>query len=387
MKEIAILTGTRAEYGLLKETMNQIDAAGHLHLKIVVTGMHLVPRFGNTVAEITSDGFDIDERVHMLLEGDSGISTAKSIGTGITGISQALDSLEPEALLVLGDRIEALAGGVSAATMNIPVVHIAGGSVRGGGMIDESIRHALTRFAHIHLVQSESDKRVLEQVGEDPKRIHLVGAPALDQISAGEFSDGDEVINRLDLDPSEKLILVIQHPITTKPELAGEQIESTIRAVEQSGEQAVIIHPNSDPGRDRMVSHIKQVCERNEKIVETENLPREDYLGLLHVADLLVGNSSSGIIEAPCFELPTIDVGTRQGNRERAVTISRVSHKQDEIKKEIQRRLAEDHPKRTVDCKKSPYYHGGVAERIVDILVTTTFDRDLLDKSLKLQSI
>ncbi|MFP8953868.1 UDP-N-acetylglucosamine 2-epimerase [Natrialbaceae archaeon A-arb3/5] len=386
MNNIGVLTGTRAEYGLLKYTMDAVKKSNDLQLKTLVTGMHLSPKYGNTVNEISSDGFEVDKQVHMHFDGDSEVSTAKSVGAGITGISQALDSLKIDVLLVLGDRVEALAGGIAASTMNIPVAHIAGGSIRGGGMIDESIRHALTRFAHLHFVQTKSDEQTLEAVGEEKDRINLVGAPALDKIDRGDFSDGKKVLRSLSLNPSEPVIVVLQHPITTEPELAGNQMEETLSAVSQFDAQTVIIHPNSDPGRDEIVNQIKNFTNNNSDSCGIKNLPRSDYLGLLHVADLLIGNSSSGIIEAPCFELPTIDLGSRQGQRDRPNTVSRCPHDQKKIRDEIQNCLKSSQNEREINCSQSPYYYGGAADLIVDTLSSLKFDQSLLDKKIDIQS-
>lgn len=384
MKVIAVLTGSRAEYGLLKYTMQRIKESDEMILRTIVTGMHLSPKFGNTGDEIASDGFEIDTEVHMLLDDDSEVSTAKSVGIGITGISQALDTLQPDVLLLLGDRVEVLAGGIAASTMNIPVAHIAGGSIRGGGMIDESIRHALTRFAHFHFVQSDTDKHILQEFGEERNRIHLVGAPALDKIHQQDFTDRETILQSLGLNKSKPIIVVLQHPISTEPENAGIQMEVTLDAISEFDVQTIIIHPNSDPGREKMAKQIKQFKSDNPDTLDVENLPREDYLGLLQVADILIGNSSSGIIEAPCFELPTIDVGSRQGKRDRPDTVTRCPHDREKIREEIQKILCKIPIDRSITCENSPYYHGGAANKIVEILTNTKLDRDILNKEINI---
>lgn len=381
MKQVAVLTGTRAEYGLLRPIMDEIQASSKLELSVIVTGMHLSPRHGNTIEEIKNDGFDVDHRVQMLLDSDSLSALAQSTGIAMSGLAQKLEAIDPDCLLVLGDRSEAFAGAVSAAMMNIPVGHISGGSVRGGGMIDESIRHAITRFAHIHFVQTKKDAKVLREVGEHPNRIYLTGAPALDEITTGQFADGQAVISSLGLDPNDPTIVVVQHPVTADADSSGEQMYATLRAVESIEEQAVIIHPNSDPGREDIMDKIKQYSKEYDHIVDVPNLPREEYLGLLSEADVLVGNSSSGIIEAPCFGLPVVDIGTRQGERPRHELITDVSYESDKIETAICKALSIDQLQE-VDCSRSPYYHGGASRQVVDAIESIGSNEDLLSKKL-----
>ena len=381
MKEIAVLTGTRAEYGLLKPIMEEIQESNSLKLSVIVTGMHLSPRHGSTINEIKNDGFDTTHTVNMLLDTDSHIGMAKSTGIAISGLAQKIESIDPDYLLVLGDRIEAFAGAVSAAMMNIPVGHIAGGSIRGGGMIDESIRHAITRFAHLHFVQTEQNARILRDVGEDSDRIYTVGAPALDVIANGDFAEGEEISSSLGVDTQERIIVVIQHPVTTEAGKAGVQMQETLRAIEDVNSQIVIIHPNSDPGREKIVDEIKDFSEKHEQVVGIPNLERKKYLGLLNVADVLVGNSSSGILEAPCFGTPVINVGTRQGSRPKPKLVHSVPHDRKEIKKKVQRILIEDQSQ-SIDCNRSPYYHGGAGEKIVDVLKSFEAEENLLNKIL-----
>lgn len=379
MKRVAVVTGTRAEYGLLRRTMRQIDASDQLSLSTIVTGMHLSPQHGRTVTEIRDDGFSITQTVRMLLDDDSTAGMAKSFGVGVSGFSQAFDAVDPDFLLVLGDRIEAFAATVAAAMMNVLVGHIAGGSIRGGGMIDESIRHSMTRFAHLHFVQSERAAETLRAVGEHPKRIHTVGAPALDEITDESFADGETVVESLGLSPTEPVVVVLQHSITTKPDEAGAQMHETLSAAESAGYQTIVIHPNSDPGRSQIVSEIRQYCDRNNNFVDVSTLPRKKYLGLLAFADALVGNSSSGIVEAPCFGIPVIDVGPRQGDRDRSDIINQVPHDG----REIERVLIEvvcDSKRQNVDPTRSPYYHGGASQNIVDVIKRLNEYSDLLEK-------
>lgn len=382
MRRVAVVTGTRAEYGLLRRTMRGIAASKELSLSTIATGMHLSPQHGRSVTEIRDDGFEVTQTVRMLLDDDTTAGTAKSFGIGVSGLSQAFDAIEPDFLLVLGDRIEAFAGAVAAAMMNVPVGHIAGGSVRGGGMIDESIRHSITRFAHVHFVQSEGAAETLQAVGEHPRRIHTVGAPALDEIRDESFADGEAVVESLGLSPADPVVVVLQHPVTTKPDEAGEQMRETLSAVEAIGCQAVVIHPNSDPGRSRIVSEIQQYCDRNDGFVDIPTLPREEYLGLLAVADALVGNSSSGIVEAPCFGLPVVDVGPRQGDRDRADIVTHVPHDGREVEQALSG-VVGDGGRRDVDLTRSPYYLGGASENIVAVIERLDEFPDLLKKRVQ----
>jgi len=380
-RRVAVLTGTRAEYGLLKSSMEAIRAREGLALQVVATGMHLSPRHGRTIEEIRGDGFDVDREVLMQLDGDTGRAMAKSLGIGTSGLAEAFAGLDPDVVLLLGDRDEALAGALAASHMNVPVAHVHGGDSMHGAIIDDSIRHAITKFAHLHFPVSELSAERVRRLGEEPWRVTTVGAPGLDDVLAGAYDDPGSVLDRYDLDPDRPLLLVVQHPVTTRPDRAGEEMAATLDAVESFDAEAVVIYPNSDAGGDRMIAEIESRG-FGEGVRTFRSLPRREYLGLMAAADAMVGNSSSGIIEAPSFDLPVVDVGPRQEGRERAANTVSVPHEADAIREAVERCLTDGaFRERARDCE-NPYDYGGAGERICERLAEVDLGEELLRKRL-----
>jgi UDP-N-acetylglucosamine 2-epimerase (non-hydrolysing)/GDP/UDP-N,N'-diacetylbacillosamine 2-epimerase (hydrolysing) len=381
-RRIAVVTGTRAEYGLLESSMREIDARADLDLVTIVTGMHLSPRHGMTVDEIEADGFTVDDRVHMQVDGDTGLTMAKSLGLGLSGLAESFGRLDPDIVLVLGDRDEALAAGVAAAHMNVPVAHIHGGDSMDGAIIDDSIRHALTKFAHLHFPVSERSADRVEKLGEEPWRITTVGAPGLDDILADEYTAPDAVCERYDLDPTRPLALVVQHPVTTEAEAAGDQMRATLDALDSLDDlQVVLVYPNSDAGGQRAIDVIES-HPVGERAFTTASLPRADFLGVMAAADVMVGNSSSGIIEAPSFGLPVVDVGPRQSGRQRAENVVSVPHETDAIARAVGHCLTDETFRDRAAACDNPYDYGGAGTRIVDRLAAVDIDDRLLRKRL-----
>jgi UDP-N-acetylglucosamine 2-epimerase (non-hydrolysing)/GDP/UDP-N,N'-diacetylbacillosamine 2-epimerase (hydrolysing) len=391
---VAVVTGTRAEYGLLRSSMESIRAAPELSLRVVATGMHLSPHHGRTVDEIRADGFEVARTVHMLLEGDDGLAMAKSLGVGTQGLAEALGDVDPDVVLVLGDRDEALAAGMAAAHMNVPVAHVHGGDSMHGAIIDDSVRHALTKFAHIHFPVSDLSAERVRRLGEEEWRVTTVGAPGLDAVLAGEYDDPDAVVEKHGLSGDEPLALVVQHPVTTRPEAAGDQMRATLDAVTALDVRPVVIYPNSDAGGNRMIEVIESYAAARGGEGDGEHagagggftsfksLPRREFLGLMAAADVMVGNSSSGILEAPSFGLPVVDVGPRQEGRERADNTVSVPHDRDAIRGAIEDCLGDGPVRRRASECENPYDHGGAGERIAERLATVDLDEDLLRKQL-----
>ncbi len=382
-RRVTVVTGTRAEYGLLKSSMDAITEHDALELTTVATGMHLVSRFGYTVEEIEADGFEVTARVHSELDSDSGLTMAKGLGTAISGLAEVYGAVDPDVVLVLGDRDEAFAGGVVAAHMNVPVAHIHGGDSMTGATIDDSIRHALTKFAHLHFPASELSRERILGLGEEPWRVTVVGAPGLDVIRDGDYTDPETISETYGLSPDEPLVLVVQHPVTTMPDAAGEQMTRTLDAVVglDSAPQVVVVHPNSDPGSRRMVDVIDRF-ERSHGIRTFRSLPRRDYLGLMAAADLLVGNSSSGIIEAPSLGLPVVDIGPRQDGRQRAENTVEVDHDTASIRTVVENCLTDERIADLATSCENPYDYGGTGVRIAERLATVDLDASLLRKRL-----
>lgn len=379
MRKVCVITGTRANYGRLKTVMNAIINHPDLELNLIVTGMHLVQDFGYTVNEIEKDGYKIDARVDMHLSNDTGAGMCKSLGLGLIGMTQAIEQINPDMILILGDRDEDLAGAIIGAHMNIPVAHIHGGEVTG--TIDESIRHATTKFSHIHFAATEDSKERLLKLGELDKYVFNVGSPGLDAILNREYYSKEEIFKKFNLDISKKLIIVAQHPVTTQRNEASYQMEQTMEAIKELGEQTILIYPNSDAGGRDMISVINKY--ENLNFIHTyRNINFEDYLNLLKYADVMIGNSSSGIMEAPSYKLPVINLGIRQNGREQSTNILNIDHNKKLIKEALEKALYDEKFREMVSNCVNPYGDGKTGERIADILASIEINDKLTQKQI-----
>ena len=380
MKKVAVVTGTRAEYGIFQPVLRAIEKKQDLKLLLVVSGMHLSREFGYTYKEIKKDGFRIDAKVPMLLSGDTLAAMAESVGRGVVGMSRAWKRLRPDIILVLGDRIEPLAAAIAGAYMNIPVAHIHGGDSSKGGL-DESARHAITKFAHIHFPATRLSAERIIKLGEDQWRIHTVGSPALDTILNEPLLTGENLAGKFELDLSQPLVLLVQHPVTTQMPEAAAQMRETLSAISESGYRTVIIYPNSDAGGRRMIEVIKQY--QGHPFIKTfKNLPHKEYLGLMKVASVIVGNSSSGIIDAPALGLPAVNIGIRQEGRERGKNVIDVKHDEQEIIEAIKQCLEDKSFLDEVKKCENPYGDGKAGERIAAILTELEITPQLLQKKI-----
>jgi len=379
MRKIAVVTGTRAEYGTLYSVLRAIEAKQKLRLSLVVTGMHLSHEFGYTVKEIEKDGFKIDAKVDMLLSSDTLGAMAKSVGLGIVEMAQTWEQLKPDIILVLGDRVEPLAATIAGAYMNMPVAHIHGGDVCGN--IDDSARQAITKFAHIHFPATRKSAERIIKMGEDAWRVHLVGSPALDLILNKTLLPPEALAKQLGLDLSKPLILVVQHPITTQVDEAPKQMRETLEAIVDIGSPAIVVYPNSDAGGRRMIEVIIEF-ERYPFIKTFQNFPRREYLSLMKLASVMVGNSSSGIIDAPSFGLPVVNIGIRQEGRERGKNIIDVGHNKQEIIRAIKKASIDKEFLNEVKKCENPYGDGKSASRIAEILSSVEITPQLLQKKI-----
>ncbi len=380
MLNICVFTGTRAEYGILKPVISAINDHSEMNLSLIVTGMHLSKEFGYTINEIKKDGFTICASFEMNPKNDTGFSMALSIGEGIKGTAKALKTNKPDLLIILGDRIEALSACVASVFMNIPVVHFSGGDTTKGS-IDESTRHAITKFAHIHFpATQESAERILK-MGEDQWRIFPVGEPSLDTILNMKYITQNEYEAKFNVDLSKPLIIMIQHPVTTEPDQVIAQIKPTINAIKKLKFQTIIIYPNSDAGGREIIKEI-EVLEDQPYIKIYKNLIRDDFLNTLKYASVMIGNSSSGITEAPSFKLPVINIGTRQEGRQRSTNIIDVQYNEEEIISAIKKALFDKNFKNLVNNCINPYGDGNSSKRVVEILTKLKFDNNLLKKQI-----
>ena len=379
MMKIAVITGTRAEYGVLSPLLHSIKNSSSIKPLIIVTSMHLLKEFGYTIKEIEEDGSEIVATIDNLSSDDTNTAMAKSVGKCIESMADVFEKIRPDMVLVTGDRGEMLAGAIAAAYMNIPVAHIQGGDVSGN--IDDIARHAITKFAHIHFTATKKSWERIIKMGEEPWRIHVVGAPALDPILNKKLIEPEGLAKIYGLDLSKPILLVLQHPVTLESEETGAQIKETLDAVVELKHQTILIYPNADPGGRRMIQVIKKY-EKYPFIKAFKTLSHLEYISLMKVVSVLIGNSSSGIIEAPSFHLPVVNIGTRQEGREMAENIIDVSYNKNEIIKAVKKALYDNEFKKKVKKCLNPYGHGKAGKRIMKILSEIKIDDKLLRKKI-----
>lgn len=379
MKRVAAITGTRAEYGILKSVLKEIKANPKLELSLIVVGMHLATEFGYTIKEIEKDGFPIDAKIDILHREDTGAAMAKSIGECIAQLASSMEKIRPDILLVLGDRSEMLAGAIVATYMSVLIAHIHGGDISGN--VDEPVRHAITKLAHIHFPATKESADRIVKMGEEPWRVHVVGAPGLDLALDKKLPEKRELVIKYGIDLSKPILLVVQHSIVNEASKASSQIRETLDAIVESGYQTILIYPNADAGGRKMIEVIREY-EKYPFIRTFKSIVHEEYLGLMKLASVMVGNSSSGIIEAPCFGLPVVNVGTRQIGRQRAENIVDVGYDHEQIKKAIAKALFDEEFKEKARNFKNFYGDGKAGKRIASILGDLKINRKLLEKRM-----
>ena len=381
-RKICVVTGTRAEYGLLRPVMRAIEADRKLHLQLVVAGMHLSRRFGYTVREVSADGFRVDARVRMTPAEDTSEAYAASVGLGVRGLARAFARLKPDVVLVLGDRVEAFAAATAAALSNIIVAHMHGGDRARAGH-DDYMRHAITKMSHLHFAATRASARRIRRLGERPDRIWVVGAPGLDEIRSADLPSPDLLRRRYRLDPTAPFLLVVQHPVSTRPARAAAEMRATLAAVVDSGLPALVVYPNADAGGRAMIAEIERAAERHaERLRAVPSLPRLDYLALLKHAACLVGNSSSGIIEAPALKTAAVNVGDRQEGRERGGNVIDVGSSRREILRGIRKALEDGEFRRRLARCRNPYGDGRTGPRVARILARVPLDGGLRRKRI-----
>lgn len=368
---VAVITGTRADYGLLRSTMEAVRAHPKLKLQVVVTGMHLLRRFGYTVNTIVRDGFGIDARVPMQSGDDSGLDQAKGLARGVVGLAKALERLKSDVAVVLGDRIEAMAGALAAVTTGRIVAHVHGGDLAPGDF-DDAMRHAVTKLSHVHFpVTAEAARRII-RMGESAHRVFCVGAPGLDRLRELRESEGHGWRRS-------GTALIVQHAIGRRVAVERRAMAATLAAVERSGLTRTIIYPNTDRGHSGVIDAIETHRRRSrpEAVRVFRSLDRDAYLRTLLMADVLVGNSSSGIIEAAAAGTPAVNIGPRQNGRQRdRGLVIDVDERVEGIVKAVRRALA----KRPITRSSTLYGDGHAGERITAVLSCLPLDDNMRRK-------
>ncbi len=366
-RKILFVTERRADYSRLKPIMKAVQRSKKLELQLVVTGNHLLKNFGETKKVVDADSFKINAIFPIFYENDQddAIHMVKAMGKALIGLADIFTRLKPDIVFCGFDLGTHLAAAIAGCHLNIHVAHIQGGEV--SGTIDEIIRHATTKFSHIHFAATAKSIKRIIKLGENPEYVYNVGSPSLDTIKSIKYYSKKKIIEKYGLDPKKKLIIFSQHPVTTEVDEVGSQIQSSINALKRVnkkyGTQVLAIYSNNDAGGKRIIRQLKR-----SGIKVVPHIVYEDYLRLFKVADLLVGNSSAGFHEAPSFGLPTVNIGTRQRLRERGDNIIDADNDEKKIIKAITKGLFDKKFIKKVKVGKNPYDNGITSEKIVKIL-------------------
>lgn len=359
-RRILYVTGTRADFGLMRSTLERIDRDARLSLDVVVTGMHLDSAYGLTVSEIEQSGLAISARVAVEPGVPSGALMAANVGRMLTGFVPAIQASAPDIVVLLGDRGEMLAGAIAALHLNIPVAHIHGGE--RSGTVDEPVRHAISKLSNLHLVATPESRTRLIAMGEAPSSIHVVGAPGLDGLGDLPQRDRTQLATDYGLDAERPIALLVYHPVVQEAAAAGEHITAIVESLLAAQVQIVALKPNSDAGS----AQVRAVLEEREAAGQIHlftHLPRGAFAEFMAVADLMVGNSSSGIIEAASFGTPVVNIGSRQNLRERNANVIDVGVNGDDIRGALASALSGPRYARA-----NVYGDGHAGQRIVNIL-------------------
>ena len=378
MIKIMYVTGTRADYGLMKPTLKEINKHPKLDLSLIVTGMHLSRRYGYTIKEIKKDKFKIVAKVPILTTNDSNANMAISMSKCLAEITKILKKKNPQIVLLEGDRTESLAGAIAATLLNIPIFHLSGGDVSKS--IDDSIRHAITKFAHIHLPGTKKSAERIAKMGEEKWRIKIVGTPMNLNYDKKKASK-ENLKKAFNISFNKPVILVVQHSVTTQSKEVAIQIKKTLMAIRALKKETIIVYPNSDTGGKEMIDIINK--HKNLKYLRIVKTIQNDlFMGLLDNISVLVGNSSAGIVEAPFFNLPVVNIGLRQKGRERSGNVIDVNHNSKDIIRAIRKALTKKFRENIKRGKNIYFSKKNVEKKVVDVLLHTKLNEKLLTKEM-----
>jgi len=394
-RTIAIFTGNRAEYGLQYPILQAVNKHPQLDYRLVVSGAHLDANFGRTLDEIRQDGFRIDAEVKIEMDANSLFATAQAIGSGVVAISRAFAELKPDIAVIYADRFEGLAAVIAASQMNIPTAHVEGGDLTEGGALDDSVRHAMTKLAHLHFTTNQQATNRILAMGEEDWRVHTVGFPAIDLISEGRYAQPDEIVERLGLDLKRPIVLFTQHSVTTEFDQAAVQLEPSLSALETTandGIQIILTYPNNDAGGRQIIERLELFSKRKVANIQIHrSLGRHLYHGVLALAKnpsmrvACAGNSSSGLKETPAFGCPAVDIGSRQEGRLRGGNLVSVGYDSQEIITAIKRCLFDEDFRATCRTAENPYWLGDAGSKIAKVLAEVTLDQNLIRKKMTLR--
>lgn len=380
MRKIAVVTGTRAEYGILYHTLKKIDQDKDLNLQLIATGTHLSREYGYTVDDIENDKLIIDEKINILMDSNDKTSIPISMALLQIHLSQTFSKLKPDILLILGDRYEIFAAAGTAMAMNIPIAHISGGEITEGAQ-DEQIRHAVTKISHIHFPGARVYAENIKNMGEEPWRIFNVGDPGIENIKKLNFLSKENLKKEINIDVDENTLLVTFHPATLEIDKLEYQIENLIKALEKSDKKCIITYPNADIGGKYIIEKLLEFKNKSSNIYLFENLGIKRYLSTMKLCGAVVGNSSSGIVEAPYLKIPVVDIGTRQKGRLKAENIIECGYTEQEILSSINKALSIEFKNKSKEVK-SLYGYGNTSDEIVRVLKNIEINEKLLKKKL-----
>lgn len=368
MKRIGIMTGTRAEYGLLKSLMQEINKDNDLELYLIVSGMHLSPEFGMTYKEIEEDGFQINAKVEMLLSSDSPAGISKSIGLGVIGFADEFQRADLDMLILLGDRYEALSAAISAMVMRIPIAHLHGGELTEGA-IDEGIRHSITKMSYLHFTSTEQYRNRVIQLGENPERVFYVGALGVENIKKINLMTKEELERSIHFEIDENTVIVTYHPVTLENNTVEEQFLNLLEVLDRNPKIRMIFTKANADTNGRIVNELidKYAAQNSERACAFVSLGQKRYLSALKYCRIVIGNSSSGIIEAPSFGKPIINIGDRQKGRICADSVINCGYTQQEIQQAMETALTKEFENKASNCR-NPYEKENTAANIISVI-------------------
>ncbi len=378
MREIAVVTVARSDFGIYLPLLKALQAHPKCHLRLLASGMHLSPEFGLTIKDVENAGFEIFEKIDTLVSSDMPSGIAKSIGLGVLGFTQTFSRYRPDLLLVLGDRFDMLPAALAALPFGIIMAHFHGGEATEG-LIDEAIRHSLTKLSHLHFVSTDQYARRVIQMGEEPWRVHNSGALGLDTIRQTECWSPEETASHFGFSLTSPTALITMHPTSLEYSETEVHISKLLLALDSIECQYIFTYPNADTMGRIIIHKIDQFCQTRSHCHIVKNAGTKGYLSLLNCVSIMIGNSSSGIIEAPSFELPVINIGTRQQGRLRAKNVLDCSYDVLEIHQTIQKGLDPAFRKTLIGIT-NPYGDGYAVERIIDRLMSIPLTQSLLLK-------
>lgn len=368
MKRIGIMTGTRAEYGLLKSLMQEINKDNDLELYLIVSGMHLSPEFGMTYQEIKEDGFEINAKVEMLLSSDSPAGISKSIGLGVIGFADEFQRADLDMLILLGDRYEALSAAICALVMRIPIAHLHGGELTEGA-IDEGIRHSITKMSYLHFTSTEQYRDRVIQLGENPERVFYVGALGVENIKKINLMTKEELEKSIHFEIDENTVVVTYHPVTLENNTVEEQFLNLLKVLDRNPKIRMIFTKANADTNGRIVNELidKYTAQNSERACAFMSLGQKRYLSALKYCRIVIGNSSSGIIEAPSFGKPIINIGDRQKGRICADSVINCGYTQQEIQQAMETALTKEFENKASNCR-NPYEKENTAANIISVI-------------------